>query len=162
MVEFDKLPPKSRSLILATLSLEIASAHCTSIFDLARKRHQSMDELWRDVCRKTAQPHCSMPRQVLHSRYTAAPPPSPAAPPTPVAPPTGAPAASRPAKAAKAADQPAPESTGDDRGLRRQIVWLAGLAAVLVAGVALLVLAATSNSAPTGAGRPDVTVARAG
>src|SRR5215813_2584282 len=72
MVEFDKLPPKSRALILVTLGLEIASAHCTSIFDLARKRHQSMDELWRDVCRKTAQPQCAMPRHVLESRYTAA------------------------------------------------------------------------------------------
>src|SRR5262245_32441621 len=70
-VEFDRLPAKSRALILATLGLEIASKNCTSIFDLARRRNQTMDELWRDICRKTAQPHCSMPRDVLSSRYTA-------------------------------------------------------------------------------------------
>lgn len=61
MVEFDSLPQQSRSLILATLGLEIASSNCRSVFELARKRHQSVADVWRDVCRKTGQPVCKMP-----------------------------------------------------------------------------------------------------
>ena len=65
MVEFDSLPQNSRLLILATLELEIASENCKSIFDLARKRFQTIDQVWRDVCKKTALPRCTMPPRVM-------------------------------------------------------------------------------------------------
>lgn len=71
MVEFDSLPPKSRSLILATLGLEIASANCSSIFELARKRFQTVPDVWRDVCKKTGQPRCTMPARVMGVDYAA-------------------------------------------------------------------------------------------
>src|SRR5262249_1538785 len=71
--EFDDLPPNSRSLIIATLGLEIASSNCKNIFDLARKRHQTVDEVWRSICRKTAQPICTIPGRVLETEYNSAP-----------------------------------------------------------------------------------------
>jgi hypothetical protein len=71
MVEFDSLPQTTRSLILATLGLEIASANCRSIFDLARKRNQSVADVWRDVCRKGGQQRCTMPPRVTRPNYVA-------------------------------------------------------------------------------------------
>src|SRR5262245_34120549 len=71
MVDFDQLPQKTRSLLLATLALEISSNNCRSIFDLAARTKQSVQDVWRDVCRKTSQPRCTMPRLVLESQYTA-------------------------------------------------------------------------------------------
>ena len=69
MVEFDSLPQNSRLLILATLELEIASENCKSIFDLARKRFQTIDQVWRDVCKKTSLPRCTMPPRVMGNDY---------------------------------------------------------------------------------------------
>src|SRR5689334_4318505 len=86
MVEFESLPPKSRSLILATLGLEIASADCASIFELARKRYQTVSDVWRDVCKKTGQPRCTMPSRVLGVDYAASTAePKPAGSPVPAA-----------------------------------------------------------------------------
>jgi hypothetical protein len=73
MVEFDSLPPTSRSLILTKLALEIVSSDCTNIFQLARKRNQHIHEVWRDICRKVAQPLCEMPTQVITSPGSHAP-----------------------------------------------------------------------------------------
>jgi hypothetical protein len=67
-MQFDNLPRTSRTLLLATLELEMAQAKCTNILDLAHKRHLSIQEIWRDVCRKTAQPRCSVPAPVMVSR----------------------------------------------------------------------------------------------
>jgi len=68
MIQFDRLPRTSRTLLLATLELEMAQAKCTNILDLAHKRHLSIDEIWRGVCRKTAQPRCTVPAPVMVSR----------------------------------------------------------------------------------------------
>src|SRR5215218_3110243 len=65
MVEFDSLPENSRLLVLTTLELEIASEDCANVFDLARKRHQQIHDVWRDVCKKAALPRCRMPPQVM-------------------------------------------------------------------------------------------------
>jgi hypothetical protein len=68
MIQFDRLPRTNRTLLLATLELEMAQAKCTNILDLAHKRHLSIDEIWRGVCRKTAQPRCTVPAPVMVSR----------------------------------------------------------------------------------------------
>jgi hypothetical protein len=65
MVEFDSLPATSRSLILTKLALEIVSKNCKNILQLARKRNQSVHEVWRDVCRQAGQPLCEMPQHVM-------------------------------------------------------------------------------------------------
>jgi hypothetical protein len=65
MVKFEDLPNANQALILATLGLEIATADCMSIVDLARKRNQTASTIWRDVCKRTGQPHCTMPPRVI-------------------------------------------------------------------------------------------------
>jgi hypothetical protein len=65
MIKFDDLPHTNRTLILASLQLEIAEAHCTNILDLARKRNQNVHQIWRDICRKTRQPLCTVPAPVM-------------------------------------------------------------------------------------------------
>jgi hypothetical protein len=68
MLQFDDLPHASRTLLLATLELEIAQAKCANILDLAHKRDVPMQEIWRDVCRRTGQPRCTVPAPVMVSR----------------------------------------------------------------------------------------------
>jgi hypothetical protein len=64
-MRFDDLPPNNRSLILAKLRLKIVSNGCYNIFDLARRRQQSMNDVWRDVCSDAEQPYCEIPRGFL-------------------------------------------------------------------------------------------------
>lgn len=69
MENFDDLPPSNRALILSTLELQIVLANCRTIFELARKRNQSIDEVWRDICKKTGQ-RCAMPPAVAYAQYS--------------------------------------------------------------------------------------------
>ena len=71
MVEFDRLPATSRSLVLTKLTLEMVSKNCKNIFQLARTRNQSVHEVWRDVCRKTGQPLCETPHHVMTPSFYA-------------------------------------------------------------------------------------------
>ncbi len=71
MVEFDRLPATSRSLVLTKLTLEMVSKNCKNIFQLARQRNQSVHEVWRDVCRKTGQPLCETPHHVMTPSFYA-------------------------------------------------------------------------------------------
>ena len=71
MIPFDDLPRATRSLLLAKLNLEIVSANCANIFDLARKRNQPLSVIWRDVCRKAGGIHCLMPSGLIESQYAA-------------------------------------------------------------------------------------------
>jgi len=68
MVKFDDLPKTSQSLMLATLQLEIAEAKCANILDLSRSRHQAIQDVWREICRKTGQPRCMAPPAVMAPR----------------------------------------------------------------------------------------------
>lgn len=71
MTQFDSLSATSRSLILTKLALEIVSKNCKSIPQLARKRNQSVQEVWRDVCRKAGQPLCEIPQHVMAPSFGA-------------------------------------------------------------------------------------------
>ncbi|MGH6771789.1 MAG: hypothetical protein ACRECO_22540 [Xanthobacteraceae bacterium] len=180
MVEFDHLPPTSRSLILATLALDIVSRNCRSIFDLALRRNQTVKDVWRDICRRTAQPHCTMPRQVLESQYTGTSfPPAPAAAATF---PAAAPAAASPASTSAAAparilpehatgpnviqlgdliaipsDEPVttpPPLHGHDVP-KWQFMMAAGLAAIVLIAAGVAIVIATPDPAQTTAARFD-------
>ncbi len=184
MVEFDQLPPTSRSLILATLALDIASINCRNIFELALRRHQTVQEVWRDVCRRTAQPRCTMPPSLLESRYTAtaARPtkaataaPAAASNAVPAAPPTASPAAPLPGSvtatnviclgdliavttaAPAAEDSPTPAASGQ-RARRRSVMLAAGVAAMLLLAIGFVVLASISRPTSPSTARPDETV----
>jgi hypothetical protein len=71
MIPFEELPQATRSLLLAKLNLEIVSANCANIFDLAHTRNQSINEVWRDICRKADQARCLIPPKLLETRYLA-------------------------------------------------------------------------------------------
>jgi hypothetical protein len=180
MVEFDQLPQKSRSLILATLALDIASRNCRSIFDLALRRKQTVHDVWRDVCRKTAQPRCTMPRRVLESQYNgtsfaglAAAPPSVASPiatsvERPAAPPATAPSVMQfgdviAVTTAAAAPNAAPTATAAPvvmaavttaapgrRAPSRYAMLAAGLAAALLLATGLAIAVTTYHSTQPG------------
>jgi hypothetical protein len=181
MVEFSSLPQTTRSLILATLGLEIASANCTSIFDLARKRNQSVSDVWRDVCRKTGQPRCTMPVRVVRPEYAAAEPfleksptvaslgsaialaPVHAAsgvkpistrtPATGVAPAAGV----NPLSTRGSVTSAAPARSGH-RGQNRSVMLAVGLGAILVVGMGIALMVATPRSLSTTTARPNETV----
>jgi hypothetical protein len=71
MHSFDDLPRATRRLLVAKLNLEIVSAHCANILDLAKKRNQSVRDVWRDICRNAGVIHCLMPPQLIESQYAA-------------------------------------------------------------------------------------------
>jgi hypothetical protein len=68
MIRFEDLPRTNRTLLLATLELEIAEAKCTNILQLAHKRNLPIPDIWRDICRRTGQPRCTVPSPVMLSR----------------------------------------------------------------------------------------------
>jgi hypothetical protein len=155
MLEFDDLPHASRTLLLATLELEIAQAKCTNILDLAHKREVPIQEIWRDICRKTAQPRCTVPAPVMVSRdqwlalaaerpdRTAAAPAPASAAPAP-AKNSGAGMIAVPMVAMKRAKTAAPARLQRDRSRRAALV--AGLFVALALGAGALVLAANPNA----------------
>jgi hypothetical protein len=152
MIQFEDLPRTNRTLLLATLELEIAEAKCTNILELAHKRNLPIADIWRDICRRTGQPRCTVPAPVMLSREqwldSASPGhPDPATPTPAVAAPTpeaakdggaSAGAIAVPAlpvvKPPRAAAMPA---SGAPRPRNLRAPLLAGLAAGLVAGLAL-------------------------
>ena len=172
MINFDDLSHTKRTLILATLQLEIAEANCTNILDLARKRNQDIHDLWRELCKKTGQPHCTVPGPVLATgdpwretmptaahldsppavaaRSTTlaspeAPPSSAFPPPTSLKPPM-APKAGGVNTAAAAVPVKKAAASSAHRALNRRGLLVVGVVAILSVGVGLLVMVAGSNS----------------
>jgi hypothetical protein len=149
MIQFEDLPRTNRTLLLATLELEIAEAKCTNILELAHKRNLPIADIWRDVCRRTGQPRCTVPAPVMLSRKqwldgassghpeTAA---SAVQAPTPAAATDGgatAGAIAMPALAVKPPRAAAMAASGAQRPRSLRAPLVAGLAAGLVAGLAL-------------------------
>ena len=172
MINFDDLSHTKRTLILATLQLEIAEANCTNILDLARKRNQDIHDLWRELCKKTGQPHCTVPAPVLATgdpwRETVpaaahldsppavaarpttiasreAPPSSAFPPPTSLKPPM-APKAGGVNTAAAAVPVKKAAASSAHRAPNRRGLLVVGVVAILSVGVGLLVMVAGSNS----------------
>jgi hypothetical protein len=170
MVEFDSLPQTSRSLMLATLALELASADCRNVFELARKRHQSVADVWRDVCRKTGQPRCTIPLGVTRpdsiatgfSPEPAAAASAPAASTSPTAPSAAASSAAKPATAHSAPSSTAKSTVAIANAQRsfsgRTIAVAAGLCAVCVIGIGLLVVMPRSTDHTASTARPTEAV----
>jgi invasion protein IalB len=61
LTRFEELPVNVRALILAKLAAEMKSAKADSIYHLARMQRSDVHGLWRVICRKAAQPVCTMP-----------------------------------------------------------------------------------------------------
>lgn len=67
LMRFEKLPENVRALILAKLAMEITAARAHSIHHLAKLQRSDVGVLWRTICRKAAQPACTIPAEVLRS-----------------------------------------------------------------------------------------------
>jgi hypothetical protein len=172
MINFDDLSHTKRTLILATLQLEIAEANCTNILDLARKRNQDIHDLWRELCKKTGQPHCTVPAPVLATAdpwretmpaaahldsppavaarsttlaFPEAPPSSAFPPPTSLKPPIASKAGGVNTAAAAVPVKKAAASSAHRAPNRRGLLVI-GVVAILSVGVGLLVMVAGSNS----------------
>jgi invasion protein IalB len=61
LTRFEELPLNARALILAKLAAEMKSAKADSIYHLARMQRSDVHGLWRIICRKAAQPVCTIP-----------------------------------------------------------------------------------------------------
>jgi hypothetical protein len=164
MVEFDSLPQTSRSLMLATLALELASADCRNVFELARKRHQSVPDVWRDICRKTGQPRCTIPQGVTRPDSIATgfcPEPAAAsahATSTSPATASAAKSATTHSTASGTAKGTAATITAQRSVSSRTIAVAAGLCAVCVIGIGLLVAMPRATDHTASAARPTEAV----
>ena len=61
LMQFEELPVNARALILAKLAAEMQSAKAASIYHLAKMQRSNVHSLWRVICRKAAQPVCTIP-----------------------------------------------------------------------------------------------------
>lgn len=88
MVAFEDLPQTTRALLVTKASLEIATAGCANIVELARKRRQTVSEVWEDICQKSGQSRCPTPPQLMESQGSANRPFAAATPATPASAPS--------------------------------------------------------------------------
>lgn len=65
MTRFEDLPGNTRALILAKLAIEMSAQRALNIYHLAKMRQTDVVSLWRSICRKTGQPLCTLPTDVL-------------------------------------------------------------------------------------------------
>lgn len=61
LTRFEELPANARALILAKLAAAMKAAKADSIFHLAKMQRSDVHGLWRVICRKAAQPVCTIP-----------------------------------------------------------------------------------------------------
>lgn len=61
LTRFEELPINARALILAKLAAAMKSANAGSIHHLAKMQRSDVHGLWRVICRKAAQPVCTIP-----------------------------------------------------------------------------------------------------
>jgi len=61
MLRFEELPENVRALILAKLAMEMKAAKAHSLYHLAKIQKSEVSDLWHNICRKAAQPLCTIP-----------------------------------------------------------------------------------------------------
>jgi hypothetical protein len=62
---FEDLPANVRALLLARLAIELRINRCTSLYELAKRRNADMITVWREVCRLSKQPACTIPQAAV-------------------------------------------------------------------------------------------------
>jgi hypothetical protein len=65
MNKFEDFPGNIRALMLSKLAMEMAVLGCANIRDLAKKRRSDPLTIWRDICRKSGQPACTIPIEAM-------------------------------------------------------------------------------------------------
>jgi hypothetical protein len=61
MNRFEDLPANVRALLLAKLAIELKTNRCSSLYELARRQKTDMPTAWRDICRRSKPPACTIP-----------------------------------------------------------------------------------------------------
>ena len=65
MNRFEDLPINVKALLLAKLAIELTTHRCTNLHELARKHDTDITTVWRNICRLSKQPVCSVPQAGL-------------------------------------------------------------------------------------------------
>jgi hypothetical protein len=65
MNRFEDLPANVRALLLARLAIELKTNRCSSLYELAKRHNTDMMTAWRDVCRLSKQPACTIPQAAV-------------------------------------------------------------------------------------------------
>jgi hypothetical protein len=68
MNRFEDQPANVRALLLAKLAIELKINRCTSLYELAKRHNTDMIAVWRDVCRLSKQPACTIPQAAVLQR----------------------------------------------------------------------------------------------
>jgi hypothetical protein len=63
--QFEELPENVQALMLAKLAIVMKAAKAHSLYHLAKIQRSEVSDLWRNICRKAAQPLCTIPIEVL-------------------------------------------------------------------------------------------------
>lgn len=68
MNKFEDLPGNIRALMLSKLAIEMTMQKCVTIRDLAKMRHVDTLTVWRNICRRSGQPVCTIPVEATQSQ----------------------------------------------------------------------------------------------
>ena len=62
MNRFEDLPVNVRALLLARLAIELKTNRCATLYELAKRQNTELAAVWRNICRLSKQPACTIPR----------------------------------------------------------------------------------------------------
>lgn len=65
MNKFEELPANVRALLLARLAMELMTNRCANLYELAKRQKTDMMTAWREVCRLSKQPACTIPQAAV-------------------------------------------------------------------------------------------------
>jgi hypothetical protein len=66
--KFEDLDKNIQALIFARLALELKTHHCTNLQGLAKKLQTDLMGAWRAICRRSGQPPCAIPSEIVQPR----------------------------------------------------------------------------------------------
>ncbi len=61
MNKFEDLPANVRMLMLAKLAIVLRTHRCANLYELAKRQHIDVTSAWRQICRLSKQPICTVP-----------------------------------------------------------------------------------------------------
>ena len=65
MNRFEELPANVKALLFARLAIELRANRCANLYELAKRKNTEMISVWRDVCRLSKQPVCTIPQAAV-------------------------------------------------------------------------------------------------
>lgn len=68
MRKFEELQKNIQALMLAKLALELKTHRCIDLRALAKKQQTDLMGAWRQICRMSGQPPCTIPAEIARPR----------------------------------------------------------------------------------------------